>query len=299
MHKTKTKNQPHISSPHLDYLVIGHLTQDLTETGERLGGTVTFSGLTAAALSMNTGIFTSFGPNIDPAPLRKLWIHNQPCGQTTTFKNISDGKQRTQYLYDVAKPISVSGMKTFQPSPAIVHLGPMANEVDPNLLREFPNSLRCLTPQGWFRRRGKDDKVIFQPWDSYTQFLPMAHIAVTSLEDLNGDERLIEEMAGLIPVLVITENEKGARVYWHNEAKFITAPEVKYEEDTGAGDIFAAAFFYRFFHTKDPWEAGRFAVLLASWSVTRSYFDSIPKPEEIEKAKVELIGNQGIHNGLG
>ena len=34
---------------------------------------------------------------------------------------------------------------------------------------------------------------------------------------------------------------------------------------TGAGDIFAAAFFWRLYVTRDPWEAARFATHLASF----------------------------------
>jgi sugar/nucleoside kinase (ribokinase family) len=97
-------------------------------------------------------------------------------------------------------------------------------------------------------------------------------------------------MASLIPVFVVTENYRGARIYWHSDVRFIKAPEVKYVDDTGAGDIFATAFFYRYFFTKDPWEAGRFAVKLASSSVTRHHLDSIPDAEEIKQAKIQLIG---------
>jgi len=55
--------------------------------------------------------------------------------------------------------------------------------------------------------------------------------------------------------------------------------------------IFAAAFFYRYYTTKDPWEAGRFAVLLASWSVTKQHLQSIPTSHEIKKAKIELMAH--------
>jgi len=285
--------------PPLDYLILGHLTHDLTDTGVKLGGTAAFTGLTASALGLQVGLITSFGPDLDPTPLNPLWLHNIPSDKTTTFKNISDGTQRTQFIFSVAKTITNSVTPKFPIPPKIVHFGPVANEVDPDLITQFPESLKCLTPQGWFRRRREDNKVIRHTWEGFRQYLPLANLAVISQEDVNGDEMLIEEMAGLLPVFAVTENEKGARVYWHNEAKFITAPEVKYVDDTGAGDIFAAAFFYRYYHTKDPWESGRFAVQLASCSVTRQYLDSIPKPEEIEKAKMELIGHQGMHHGIG
>ncbi len=289
MENNANQNQPVISPP-LDYLVFGHVTADLNPDGIRMGGTVTFSGLTAHQFGLKTGIVTSFSNEIDPTPIQSIWIKNKRSAQTTTFKNISDGINRTQFLYNTAQRLNVEDIPLLPSQPAIVHLGPVANEVDPEILMHFPDSLKCLTPQGYFRQKDADNRIIHQPWQDYEHYLEQADVAVISQEDVQNDEAYISSMARSIPVFVVTENYKGARVYWHNDARFISAPEVKYVDDTGAGDIFAAAFFYRYFFTKDPWEAGRFAVLLASWSVQRDYLDSIPTLTEIEMAKLELLG---------
>ncbi len=275
----------------IDYLIFGHLTADLTNSGKRLGGTAAFSGLAGQALGLTTGIVTSFSENLDISPLQSIWIKNKPSEHTTTFKNISDGVHRTQYLYQTAEKITVNDCPEFTHSPAIVHLGPVAAEVDPEILHCYENSLKCLTPQGWFRRTDESFKVENTIWENYEHYLNNADIAVISLEDVQNDESIIARMAGSIPILAVTENFRGARIYWHTDARFINAPEVKYVEDTGAGDIFAAAFFCRYLSTQDPWEAGRFAVLLASWSVTRKYLNSIPTKEEIERAKLELLNS--------
>jgi sugar/nucleoside kinase (ribokinase family) len=58
---------------------------------------------------------------------------------------------------------------------------------------------------------------------------------------------------------------------------------------TGAGDIFATAFFFRLFATRDPWEAARFATQLATTSVTRSGLEGIPTEDEIQDCMVEVI----------
>jgi sugar/nucleoside kinase (ribokinase family) len=58
---------------------------------------------------------------------------------------------------------------------------------------------------------------------------------------------------------------------------------------TGAGDIFAAAFFIRLFKTRDPWEAARFATLIASRSVTRIGLNGIPTQSEIEACMMEVL----------
>jgi sugar/nucleoside kinase (ribokinase family) len=58
---------------------------------------------------------------------------------------------------------------------------------------------------------------------------------------------------------------------------------------TGAGDIFAAAFFARLHQTRDPWEAARFATNLASHSVTRVGLSGIPTREEVEGCLMEVL----------
>ena len=273
----------------VEYLVIGHVTADLIDSGTRLGGTVTFSGLTANALGLKTGILTSHTPGLDCSPLSGLWVKNKPANENTTFKNISDGVHRRQFLYHKAAPLDREDIPEFNPPPAILHLGPVADEVDPEILTLFPGSLKCLTPQGWFRHTNSDSEVKLRAWENAEACLSLADAAVISQEDVQYDEQVIANMAGMLPVFVVTENYKGARVYWHNDARYFKAPEVKYQEDTGAGDIFATAFFYRYLQTKDPWEAGRFAVLLASWSVTRRGLDSIPSSREIDQAKTEVL----------
>ncbi len=273
----------------LDYLVIGHLTTDLTDEGPKLGGTVTFSGLTARALGLRTGIITAFNPNTDISALNGLWIRNIISPETTTFKNISDGVNRTQFLYHKADPLTPADIPSFTPPPAILHLGPVADEVSPDILSLFPDSLKCLTPQGWFRSINDQNHVILKNWEEAETTLSRSDAAVISLEDVQYDEETIARMAAAVPVFVVTENYKGARVYWHNDARYFKAPKVKLIDDTGAGDIFATAFFYRYWITKDPWEAGRFAVLIASWSVTCHRLESIPTEAEIERAKTEIL----------
>jgi sugar/nucleoside kinase (ribokinase family) len=60
-------------------------------------------------------------------------------------------------------------------------------------------------------------------------------------------------------------------------------------DGTGAGDVFAAAFFIRLLVTRDPWEAARFATQLSAYSVTRSGLKGIPTAEEIQACMVEVF----------
>ena len=58
---------------------------------------------------------------------------------------------------------------------------------------------------------------------------------------------------------------------------------------TGAGDVFAAAFFVRLLETRDPWEAARFANRVAAVSVTRPGLQGIPTPTEVQQCLIEVL----------
>ncbi len=80
----------------IDYLVIGHITQDLTPEGPRMGGTATFSALTARALGLRVGIVTSWGEEIPSDILQNITVVNYPAERSTTFENIYTPQGRVQ-----------------------------------------------------------------------------------------------------------------------------------------------------------------------------------------------------------
>lgn len=80
----------------VDYLIIGHVSQDLTPHGAVLGGTAAYAGLTARALGQRVGLVTSTAAGLDLHPLSSLDIHNVPAASSTTFENryMLDGRQQ-------------------------------------------------------------------------------------------------------------------------------------------------------------------------------------------------------------
>jgi sugar/nucleoside kinase (ribokinase family) len=96
-------------------------------------------------------------------------------------------------------------------------------------------------------------------------------------------------MANKCRVLAVTEGAAGARLYWNGDLRRFRALQVQEIDPTGAGDIFAAAFFWRFSKTRDPWAAARFATHLASFSVTRRGLEGIPTRDEIQTCLVEVL----------
>jgi sugar/nucleoside kinase (ribokinase family) len=112
---------------------------------------------------------------------------------------------------------------------------------------------------------------------------------VISREDVNGDDELIEHMAHQTRILAVTEGVAGCVLYWNGDRRRFNAPKIHEVDATGAGDVFAAAFFVRLLNTRDPWEAARFATLIASHSVTRIGLEGIPTPREVEASLIEVL----------
>jgi sugar/nucleoside kinase (ribokinase family) len=110
-----------------------------------------------------------------------------------------------------------------------------------------------------------------------------------SREDVAGDDELIEEFAHQTRVLAVTEGKDGCVLYWNGDRRRFRPPEVRALDATGAGDVFAAAFFVRLYSTRDPWEAARFATALAARSVTRLGLEGIPTQREIDACLTEVF----------
>jgi sugar/nucleoside kinase (ribokinase family) len=273
----------------LDYLVIGHVTQDLVDGGVMLGGTVSYASLTAHALGENTGMVTSCPKWLRMPELESIAVFRKYCQYTTTFENIQQGNSRKQIVHHSAATLALEDIPEAWLDSKIVHLGPVAAEIAPSIIQGFPRSFIGLTPQGWMRVWGGDGLVRYQSWLHADELLERADAVVFSIEDLQFNEDLINEYAQKTRVLAVTEGADGARIYWNGDVRHISAPQMDVVDATGAGDIFAAVFFIRLEETKDPWQSGEQAVQLASQSVARLGLAAIPTREEIEKSMIEII----------
>ncbi|MDO9545879.1 MAG: PfkB family carbohydrate kinase [Pelolinea sp.] len=274
---------------HIDYLIIGHVTQDIHEDGRSIGGTAAYSAFCARALGRKPAILTAGARAQLPQELEGfqiVWKNSKNC---TTFENIETEHGRKQLLHTIADPILPEDVPQDWSNASIVHLGPVANEVDPGMIDIFPNSFIGLTPQGWMRARDEDHIVHFHEWDGADNLLNRANAVVLSIEDVEGDEEIIQSYASKTKILAVTEGYNGARVYWNGDVRHLSAPKVSVLDATGAGDIFAAVFFDRLEKTSDPWESAKIAVKIASRSVTRKGLAGVPTAQEIRSFQIEII----------
>ncbi len=258
-----------------DYLAIGHITQDQTATGTAVGGTVAYAGRAARVLGCRTAVVTSAEEAYDlDAALPGVTVRHVPAPQTTTFANHYNGSGRQQWLYGQAAPLGAGDIPAAWRRSAIVHLAPVAGEVDPEIVRLFTNSLIGLTPQGWLRRRDETGRVWPTRWEAAEQVLPLAAAVIMSEEDL-PDPAYLDLCRRYARLLVLTRGAAGCTVYLGDEARAFAAPAVAARDLTGAGDIFAAAFLVRLLQTRgNPWEAATFANGIAAESVTQTGLDA-------------------------
>lgn len=273
----------------VDYLVIGHIARDLTPQGPQLGGTAAYAALTARALGLRVGVVTAAGAGESLEALEGIPVISIESETSTTYENIPTAHGRVQYLRARASRLEPDRVPGPWRNASILHLAPIADEVDAVLPDGFSPNLLGLTPQGWMRQWDSNGLVSPREWTDSETALAGAGAVVLSREDVNGDDLLIEHMAGQTKILVVTEGPAGAVLYWHGDRRRFRAPTAREVDATGAGDIFAAAFFIRYVNTRDPWEATRFATLLASHSVERAGLKGIPTALEIEQCSMVVI----------
>lgn len=273
----------------VDYLVIGHLSCDITPDGPRLGGTAAYAALTAHALGLRVGVVTAWGGEVPLDALDGVKVQVVPTQRSTTFENKNTPTGRLQHIHHTAPDLSFDNIPEAWRRAPIVHIGPIAGEAKSLVDGNFPNSLLGLTPQGWLRSWDNTGRVEPGVWPESHEMLTRAGAAVLSMDDVGGDEDCIEAMVTACRVLAVTEGPAGARLYWNGDLRRFRAPSLEEVDATGAGDIFAAAFFWRLYVTRDPWAAARFATHLASFSVRRCGLDGIPTQEEIQTCLVEVL----------
>ncbi|MBC7251185.1 MAG: ribokinase [Anaerolineae bacterium] len=276
----------------VDYLVIGHVTKDVLNGGFTVGGTATYSALTARNFGYRVGVVTSADPDLDLEDvLQGVSVVRQPAVATTTFQNIYVDGARQQFIRAVADDIRAESVPPAWRNTPIVHVGPVSQEgCTVELVSVFTDSLIGMTPQGWMRQWDDQGRVFPRLLTDPESILPLARAVILSEEDVGGDLALVESYARLVDILVLTAGWKGATVYHQGQVRHFPAREVQEVDPTGAGDIFATAYLICLRETGDPWAAARFANCVASGSVERAGLAGIPSPQEIAACRAQVLG---------
>ena len=267
----------------MDFLAIGHACHDTAPSGFIPGGAVTYAGLFAKRLNLETGILTSWGSDyLFKNLFEGIQLHSKPSSQTTIFQNKYIEGKREQHLLPRADEIQTSDLPHTWRKAKMVFIAPIANEVNFELLDTFENVIVCISPQGWMRRWDNVGKVFFKAFDNYN-ILSKADIIVISEEDVGMDYKIINDMAAVLKVLVVTKGDQGCDVYFENKKTTFPAFSTKVVDTTGAGDTFSTAFLVYYFETGSLTKAAQYANVAASFCVEDDGIKGLPDREQIEK----------------
>jgi 1D-myo-inositol 3-kinase len=268
----------------IDFLVVGHVVQDVVPDGYTVGGTTTYSSITARNLGRRPGIVTRLAPDfVWPMSLHDVAVHRIASAQTTTFHNTYHDGHRVQYLLSIADSLQPEDIPPAWRRTPIVHLGPLNRELDPRFAELFPDALVGVTPQGWLRQWDQSGRVRMRRWEEAPAILPHVDLLVLSEEDLNGDPALMDEYVRLTRIAVMTQGRRGCVVFTGGIERQIPGFPVEEVDPTGAGDVFAAAMLVRLQETQDPFEAARFANATASFCVQGPGVTGIPTRDQVEE----------------
>jgi sugar/nucleoside kinase (ribokinase family) len=269
-----------------DYVVVGHVTKDLVPGGYRVGGTVTFAGLTARRLGCRVGVLTSAGSDLDIATsLPGVEVVVVPAEHTTTFENTYDHGRRRQFLRSVAGRIEPQHVPEAWRDAPIVHFGPLAQEFGPELVAAFPGArVRGITPQGWLRQW--DDSGLVSRVDAdrlaLNGALSQLDAVILSEEDVSGDWELLRRYSRSARLLVVTQGARGATICEGARCSARPAFSVTEVDPTGAGDVFAAAYLIHLQATGDVAEAAVFANCAASFAVEGPGTSTLPDLSQVQ-----------------
>ena len=273
----------------IDYLAIGHVAKDLLSDGShRPGGTVAYAALTAQAMGYTPALVTAFGDDLDLGPLARVACARTASPSSTTFENIYGPHGRTQFIRARAAALTRLSIPADWRRARLVHLAPLAREFDPAIASGFEAAFVGLTPQGWLREWDAEGRVSRCDWPQAAETLPHVSATVLSLEDFGRDWAVAERWAKQAKVLVVTEGKAGCTVFVRGEgARQFAVPPQAEVDPTGAGDIFAAAFFVNLYETGDPWASARLANHIAAISVTRPGLEGVPTVEEVGLCRIK------------
>jgi sugar/nucleoside kinase (ribokinase family) len=278
-----------------EYLVIGHICADLLPDGTAvLGGTALYSALAAARLGWRVGVLTrgAYGVEIDGIKIpslepyaEELSIVVQDAEKPTIFVNEYSAGRRVQTVRGWAEPIDLRGLPPHWANAKVIHLGPIAQEIDAKQTGSLTPFFLGATPQGWMRDwpREAGGRVKLQHLRIAPELLGRLDGVIVSDEEIVQARDTVERV-GARRLGVITKGEYGARIYYGGQHADLPGFKVPVIDLTGAGDVFAAAFFIKATdRTASAVTAGRFANAVAALSLRAVGAAGIPSLREVEE----------------
>lgn len=276
-----------------DYLAIGHITIDNRPDGsQELGGTALYSALLASRFGLRAAVLTRGQfDQIESESVREALARYagefelivQESDQVTTFTNRTIAGRREQSIHTWAGEIDLNGLPPLWRSSRIIHLAPVAQEIDVRRAGRLSPSYFGLTPQGLMRswRMDGNGRVTIGQLRLPFEFLGRIDGMV-----LNSEEQTLArdevEAVGSRALVAITRGAAGVQLIDRGQHSQIPAFHVITRNDTGAGDVFAAALFIHRMEGTGATSAATAASGAASVLIQSGGPDGVPGREAVD-----------------
>lgn len=226
------------------YTAAGHLTIDELPDGRvRAGGTVLYGALAARLRGEPAHVLTAAAEDVLALlPPDAPTVERADAPRTTRFANRGADRERVQELHGWAGPVPVTPVPV---TTTVLHLGPVARELDPAWLTAAPeDAIVVLTPQGLVRTWPDDEDggvVELEPLDpAWPAALRRRIVVVAGVAEQEAIGSLADRAVAVGGVAVVTDGARPATVRTRGGTTEVAPEPVELDDDTGAGDVFAA-----------------------------------------------------------
>ncbi len=276
-----------------DYLAIGHITIDRRPDGSIVpGGSALYGALLASRFGLRAAVLTRGRfDQIEDETCRELLskfageidLIVQESDEPTVFTNRTSAGRREQTIHSWAGEIDLNGLPPMWRSAKIIHLAPVAQEIDVRSAGRLSPDYFGITPQGLMRDwpSNQSGKVSIVPLRLPYEFLGRIDAMVLSSEEhsLARDEI---EVVGSRGIVVITRGAAGLQITDRGQQFQLPSFSVNSRDDTGAGDVFSAALFSERSHGVGVKRAARTGQAAAAVMIQSGGPDAVPTRDQVD-----------------
>lgn len=282
------------------FCVIGHLTLDhiirKSSVKKCMGGTAYYSSVTAKLLGWNSTLISKVGFDFPMEYLRDIELLGvdtsriQRMDSPSTSFMLKYNGGRILKLISRCDEIYVDDVYNAIDDSTVVHLGPVAGEISLDVIDfVYENSKITSTDlQGFLRFFGFQGFVeLVKPIfiDDILTCVDVIHCDLNEAYVCTGIKDPIKAAESLCSdydlIVLLTIGEGGSYIAYDDSIFHIPSPVKHVVEETGAGDIYTAAFLFMYDFIDDPLKSAIFAS-----SVTSIYIESGNILEIANKIKI-------------
>lgn len=222
----------------------------------------------------NIRVITPYGQDFNSYQHGLTLYPRTPSNQKTlTYENRSKGNLRVQKAYnrDQSEPVTLDDeLISVIQSSDIIYFAPLV----PNYPVEYIKSalsyvkdtaLKILLPQGYYRDFTDDDEVYPRAFAEADELVPLFDFVMVSEQDHHEMLATAKRWSRDTKV-ILTIGEKGA-LFFEDGTSFLVGtravPLRDIVDSVGSGDIFSAAFGYKYLQSHDIYGAMKFANAIA------------------------------------